>query len=131
MTLWRKLRRLGAEQLADGVVALPLDPRNREQLEWLAENVIEAGGTATVWTAALPSSADERALVIQMRGRVAEEYRAVIEEAETVDATARAVARLRRELRAIRARDYFGAAERERAQQAVDALASRAERVTA
>src|SRR5690242_10765482 len=34
--LWRKLRQLGAAQLLDGLVALPLDARNREQFEWLA-----------------------------------------------------------------------------------------------
>src|SRR6266513_24541 len=37
--LWRKLRRLGAEQVLDGLAALPLDARNREQLEWLADEV--------------------------------------------------------------------------------------------
>ena len=29
--LWRKLRRLGAAQLLDGLAALPLDARNRER----------------------------------------------------------------------------------------------------
>ena len=42
--LWRKLRQLGAAQLLDGLVALPLDARNREQFEWLADGVVEAGG---------------------------------------------------------------------------------------
>ena len=41
--LWRKLRRLGAVQVLDGLAALPLDARNREQLEWLADEVVEAG----------------------------------------------------------------------------------------
>lgn len=131
VTLWRKLRRLGAEQLADGVVVLPLGPRNREQLEWLAEDVIGAGGSATVWTANLPTAADERALVRQMTDRVAAEYRALIAEAETADPRPGTVSRLRRELRAIRARDYFGAQDREPAQRVVDALAARAGRVVA
>ena len=43
-TLWRKLRRLGAAQVLDGLAALPLDARNREQLEWLADEVVEADG---------------------------------------------------------------------------------------
>lgn len=33
ITLWRSLRRLGVVQLADGLVALPLDARTKEQLE--------------------------------------------------------------------------------------------------
>ena len=46
LALWRKLKRLGVAQLADGLVALPADARTREQLEWAAEEVEEAGGTA-------------------------------------------------------------------------------------
>ena len=46
IALWRALRRLGAAQLTDGVVALPEDSRTREQIEWLADGVIEAGGEA-------------------------------------------------------------------------------------
>ena len=42
IALWRKLRRLGVVQLLDGLVALPLDSRNREQLEWLADEVADS-----------------------------------------------------------------------------------------
>ena len=49
ITLWRKLRRLGVAQIVDGVVALPASRDNREQLEWLAEDVVGAGGEATIW----------------------------------------------------------------------------------
>jgi len=52
---WRKLRRLGAAQLVDGLVALPLDNRNREQFEWLAGEIAEAGGDATLWVGQLTS----------------------------------------------------------------------------
>ena len=54
--LWRKLKRLGAAQLVDGLVALPLDGRNREQLEWLADGVAEAGGEAAIWIGRLASA---------------------------------------------------------------------------
>lgn len=43
LSLWRKLKRLGVAQLADGLVALPADARTREQLEWAAEEVVTAG----------------------------------------------------------------------------------------
>ena len=49
-SVWRQLRRLGVAQLGDGLVALPADARTREQLEWLAESVREADGTAGVWS---------------------------------------------------------------------------------
>src|SRR4051812_39685769 len=50
-TLWRRLKRLGVAQIADGLVALPADARTREQLEWLADDVLTASGTAGLWGA--------------------------------------------------------------------------------
>jgi hypothetical protein len=126
ITLWRKLRRLGAAQLLDGLVALPLDRRNREQFDWLADEIVEAEGSATIWTAELTSAADERALVVQMKERAAAEYREVVEQAES---DGRTVAQLRRDLRAIRTRDYFSPPERELAERAVEALAARVDAV--
>jgi len=127
-SVWRKLRRLGAAQLLDGLVALPFDGRNRESFEWLADEVVEAGGEATIWIGRLASAAQERALAARMSEAVAAEYRCVIEEAAGLLSGAgvaprRSLLRLRRELRRIRARDYFPVAERERAVQAVESLA--------
>jgi hypothetical protein len=127
--LWRKLRRLGAAQLLDGLAALPLDARNREQLEWLAEEVTEAGGEATLWIGELASRAQERELAAGMAGAVAAEYHAVAESAGAARAQPpgrrrRTLGRLRRELRRIRAHDYFPPPEREQAQRAVEELAT-------
>ncbi|MFL5958696.1 MAG: Chromate resistance protein ChrB [Gaiellaceae bacterium] len=127
--LWRKLRRLGAVQVLDGLAALPLDARNRERLEWLADEVLEAGGEATIWVGELASAAQERELASRMAESVAAEYRALIADAtaalsERSGQRRRTFGRLRRELRRIRARDYFPPAERELAQQAVDELAA-------
>ena len=130
IALWRKLKRLGAAQVLDGLVALPLDNNTREQLEWLAEEVVEAGGEATVWLADLPSAAHEAALAATMAVQVAGDYRELIVEAErsVVEEPGgqqkRTLARLRRELRRIQARDYFPPPEREAAHQAVEALAA-------
>src|SRR5438309_2670487 len=78
IALWRKLKRLGAAQLLDGLVALPLDSRNREQLEWLADDVVEAGGEATIWIGSLASAGQERELAAAMAEAVASDYRQVI-----------------------------------------------------
>ena len=136
IALWRKLKALGAAQLLDGLVALPLGSRNREQLEWLAGEVTEAGGEATIWIGRLASAAQERELVERMQDAVAADYRALIDEVEAVPAQPagrrrRSLGRLRRELRRIRQRDYFPPPERELAQQAVDDLASAIEEVLA
>lgn len=129
ITLWRKLRRLGVAQLLDGLVALPLDSRTREQLEWLAEEVVEANGEASIWIAESASAAQERALASRMAEAVAREYEALIEKASSSTSESpaeqrRRLRRLRRELQAIRRRDYFPPPERERARAAVERLAA-------
>jgi hypothetical protein len=129
IALWRQLRRLGAAQVVDGLAALPLDARNREQLEWLADEVLDANGEATIWVGEPGSAAQERELASRMAGAVAADYRALIEEAAVAREQApgkrrRTVARLRRQLHRIRARDYFPPPERELAQRALDDLAA-------
>jgi hypothetical protein len=122
ITLWRRLRRLGAAQPVDNLVALPLDDRTREQFEWLADEVQEAGGEATVWVGTLTGRAQERELVARMTAAVAADYRLVIEAAQA-GGDRRTLNRLRRSLRDIRARDYFSPPERQRAERAVERLA--------
>lgn len=128
LAVWRKLRRLGVAQLLDGVVALPLDSRNREQLEWVAEEVTENGGDASLWIAKPATAREERELAEAMRARIAAEYEAVIAEANAaaIEGTRRhrrTLARLRRELDRISRRDYFPPPERDRAGAAIAALA--------
>jgi hypothetical protein len=129
ITVWRKFKRLGAIQVVDGLVALPLDARTKEQLEWLGDEILEAGGEATIWTARLGSVRQEHALAARMADAVATEYRAVIEAAQQAkdqepSVRRRTLARLRRELRRIAQRDYFPPEERETARRAVDGLAN-------
>ena len=130
IAVWRKLKRLGVAQLSDGLVALPADARTREQLEWVADEVIEADGTASIWLARPASFAQERELAIAMADARAAEYRSVIDQATEAtggnNPTA-AVRRLRSELRRINRRDYFPPPERDRAQAAVRALAEQME----
>jgi hypothetical protein len=128
IAVWRRLRRVGAAQLLDGLVVLPRDARNRERFDWLADEIVEAGGEAAVWHGTLASRRQERELVAAMAAAVAAEYENLIEEAAGLrDASPgtrrRTLARLRRELRRIQDRDYFPTAARERAEQTVAALA--------
>lgn len=132
ITVWRKLRRLGVVQVVDGLVALPLDARAREQLEWIADEVIEAGGESSLWIAEAASSRVERELAAQMAAAVAAEYATVIAEAEASvgesDARRRrTLARLRREMRRIHSRDFFPPREADLAVAAVERLAAAVE----
>jgi hypothetical protein len=136
IALWRALRRLGAVQVVDGLVGLPADSRTREQLEWLAETVIEAGGEATIWISRPGSAGQERALATGMREAVAVEYRELAEDAARAEALPagarkRTLRRLRRDLRKVRRRDYFTASEGELAAAAVQRLAETLEEVVA
>jgi len=129
ITVWRKLKRLGVAQVVDGLVALPLDARTKEQLEWLGDEIVEAGGEATIWTARLGSVRQERELAGRMAAAVAAEYQTLVDAAGDVASAPapvrrRTLARLRRELRRIGQRDYFPPPEREIARAAVDALAT-------
>ena len=128
ITIWRKLKRLGVAQLGDGLVALPGDARTREHLDWIAEEIVESGGTATVWLAQPATLAQERELAAGMAAARSEEYRAVIDHAATAASGSepdrvRTIRRLRDELRRIHRRDYFPPTERDTARQAVEALA--------
>lgn len=128
IAIWRKLRQLGVAQIVDGLVALPGDARTKEQLEWVAEQVVEEGGEASVWTAQPGSRKQERELAARMAAGVAVEYREVIDAAraaagEDEAARRRTLGRLRRELARIARRDHFPPPERELARVAVEELA--------
>ena len=136
ITVWRKLKRLGVAQLVDGLVALPRDSRTHEAFDWLAEEIVEAGGVATVWTGSPTSGSQGRALAGQLASARAEEYRQVVADARAAygaDARTRrrALGRLRRELHRIRRRDYFPPPERREAEAAVDRLRREIDHVAA
>jgi hypothetical protein len=132
VAVWRKLKSLGALYLQDGAAALPEDAVTREQLEWLQLRVREAGGRATLWEALPNTVAESRDLVEAFRDAREEGYREVIEGAERIrrraalgaDETSllEEVAKIEREFRAERRRDYFRSPLRTEAAQALRAV---------
>jgi len=129
IAVWRKIKRLGAAQISDGLVALPADARTRERLEWIAEEVTEAGGSASIWIAQPATVSAERELATAMAQARAAEYAAISAEAvatagATIVERQSLARRLRAELRRIHRRDYFPPVEREQADAAVAALAT-------
>jgi hypothetical protein len=127
ITVWRKLKRLGVAQLVDGLVGLPADARTKEQLEWLAAEIVEYGGDASVWVARPNSPQHEQDLAAAMAAARSAEYLAIVDEAATAtraDAREqkRIGQRLQAELRRIERRDFYPPAERDEARQAVRSL---------
>lgn len=128
LALWRKLRRMGAAQLADGLVALPADARTQEQLEWAAEEVEQAGGTAGLWFAHPATLAQEQAVSATMDAARAAEYAQITEGAHQALGLAapertQVLRKLRTQMRQIERRDFFRPAQREQARQALRELA--------
>ena len=110
ISVWRKLRRLGALQLVDGLVALPATAQNREQFDWLADEILEADGEVWTWMATPGTKDQQRALAARLTDAAAEQSASLLDEAEELLAAGeapsrRTVERLRRELRRIEARD--------------------------
>jgi DNA-binding transcriptional regulator PaaX len=127
ITVWRNLKRLGVGQLADGLVTLPADERTREQLEWVAEQVLESGGDASIWLAQPATLAQERQVVAAMKAARESEYQAVIDEAAATlglddRERGRVASRLAAELGRIERRDFFPPGHRDRARASVKAL---------
>jgi hypothetical protein len=127
IAVWRKLKALGVGQLGDGLVTLPADARTREQLEWVAEQVSEAGGQAMLWLARPASVGQERQVAAAMAAARAAEYRQVIGQAQAATAgdppgRAAVLRRLRTELHRIGRRDFFPPPEREQAIAALHTL---------
>jgi len=124
---WRRLKRLGVAQLSDGLVGLPADARTREQLEWIADEIQEVGGTAGLWLARPATAIQERDLATAMARDRAAEYVELTQEARAATGMAdaertRAAKRLREKWRQVTRRDFFPPRERDMAQSAVRAL---------
>lgn len=97
-------------------------------MEWVAEEAVQAGGSASVWLGRPGSATQEHELAKQMAERISDEYELVIGHAATaleadVSERRRILARPRREVRRIESRDSFPPRERGQARAAVRALA--------
>src|SRR4051812_16930942 len=115
---WRSLQRLGAVSLTPGAVILPFTEHLLEQLEWIAEDIVQRGGDAYVLPVTELPEADEA----DIRRRVREDRR--LEYAQLREAAARTrderdVAALQRALGRAVERDHFASAGRASAERAI------------
>jgi hypothetical protein len=102
--IWRKLKQLGAVSLQDAVWVLPATPRTREHFQWLAAEIKELGGEATLFVSQLAFADDAAALIEQFRQGVREAYRDIL---KSLDAKDRDLTALARRYQQIQAQDYF------------------------
>lgn len=123
---WRSVQRLGAVSLTPGAVIVPYSEHLLEQLEWIAEDIVQRGGDAYVLPVTELPEADEREIERRMRTERGEEYRQLREAAEELARRARARPDYERKLgvlerglaRAVE-RDHFKSARRAAAERAI------------
>lgn len=104
VSIWRKLKRLGAVLLHDAVWVLPPSPRTLEELQWLAADIRERGGDAMLWEASLCQDGQDDELVRQFLIEVDSIYAEVLADLERPDAD---LVALSKRYQQARLRDYF------------------------
>jgi hypothetical protein len=78
--VWRKVKQLGAILLQDAVWVLPATSRTQEQFQWLAAEVMELGGEATLWASDLLYETQTESLVAQFTAQADAEYAEILQE---------------------------------------------------
>src|SRR5438128_2283081 len=121
LAVWRRLKRVGAVMVHDGLWVLPGDAKTREDFEWLAEEIEERGGTVMLWQARSLPQGQDSTVVLKFRAEAEARYAAIARAAKKLaragkrrGSTARSVEKamqqlrgLERTLRLERRRDYF------------------------
>jgi hypothetical protein len=116
VSVWRKLKRLGAILLHDAVWVLPPSPRTQEEFQWLVAEIHERGGDAMLWEASLCLDGRDEELVRQFLAQVDTSYTDILADLERADAD---LATLSKRYQQARLQDYFKSALGERVRQAL------------
>lgn len=77
--IWRKIKQLGAVLLHEAVWVLPVNPRTQEQFQWLAAEIVECGGEATVCVSELLDKQKQATLVRQFSDQADTAYQEVLD----------------------------------------------------
>src|SRR4051812_35918158 len=120
--VWRRLQALGAVTVKGSVYALPANPETREDFAWLTKEIVELGGEAIVCEAALIDGLSDRDLRALFDAARDEDYQRIATETRELATRvaddmadgalaeiANQTARLRKQLVAVVAIDFFGA----------------------
>jgi hypothetical protein len=102
--VWRKLKQLGAVALQDAAWILPATPRTQEHFQWLAAEIVELGGLATIFGADVLFASDADWLVEEFNKPVREAYQEILASLRRKN---RDLTMLSREYQQAHAHDYF------------------------
>ena len=84
--VWRKLKKMDAVPLQDAVFILPWSEKALEQFQWLAAEILEMKGDATVWESYAASPRQEEDLVRKFTENVNARYQALEDELDAFNA---------------------------------------------
>lgn len=102
--VWRKLKQLGAVALQDAAWVLPVTPRTQEQFQWLAAEIVELGGEATIFASEVLFASDTDRLMEEFNKPVREAYQEILAALKRKD---RDLAALSRKFQQAQAQDYL------------------------
>jgi hypothetical protein len=103
---WRKLKKLGIYSIQDSVCILPYSERTLESFEWLAAELRDIGGEASVWEAQTLTSSREKEIREFFLDQVNGEYLKIIQEA-ALATTEKQLRGLWAQYNRLRAQDYL------------------------
>jgi Protein ChrB, N-terminal len=104
VSIWRKLKKLGAIRMHDSVWVLPATDAGKEQLQWLAVEIREMGGEAALWLSEALLSGSDDDLVRQFTEQTEDVYRSIL---AALKGAKRDVEALSRQYQQAQAVDYF------------------------
>jgi hypothetical protein len=104
VAVWRKLKKLGSVLLHDSVWALPATPRTQEHFQWLAAEIVELDGEASVSESHLMLVLDVDDLVAQFNQNIEPQYRELLADLNRKKTD---LADVSRRYQQVRSQDYF------------------------
>lgn len=119
--VWRKLQEIGAICVRNSVYVLPGSPEALEDFQWLRQEIADAGGEATVFTADAVSGAEDQEILRAFREVRDRDYEAILKKLHTLEkacvkgrgrGVSADLTKLRRRLDALVVIDFFEAPKR-------------------
>jgi hypothetical protein len=104
VSVWRKLKQLGALLFSDAVWILPATPQTREQFQWLAAEIIELGGHSAMFVSEIAVEKQHTELVQTFSEKTDASYKQILAQLRRKNAD---LAALGRRYQQAASQDYF------------------------
>src|SRR5690349_20384998 len=88
--MWRRLQKIGAIAVKNAVYVLPRSEQSAEDFHWVAREILEAGGDASVCEASFVEGITARELIALFQAARDSDYDELIEEAKELNEELRA-----------------------------------------